>query len=80
RVVHHQGYERFDISVVEEAIMNNMPDHIKNAGPQAVSEYVSSYVNDIQTQMANLEPDDDFFHTDSVKIETAGGAGSKSMD
>lgn len=80
RAVHHQGWERFDITVVEEAIMNNMPDEIKTAGPEEVQRYVSSYVESIEDQMRHLEPDDDFFHTDSVQIDTAGGTMSKSLD
>lgn len=75
RAVHHQGWERFDITVVEEAIMNNMPDEIKMSGPDEVTRYVNSYVQDIQDQMRHLEPDDDFFHTDSVQIGTTGGTG-----
>lgn len=78
-VIRHQGYERFDISVVEEAIMNNMPEHIKSGGEEAISSYVSSYIADVQAQMNELEPDDDFFHTDSVKVDTVGGA-KGSMD
>lgn len=80
RAVHHQGWERFDIKVVEEAIMNNMPEEIKMAGPEEVTRYVNSYVESIQDQMRKLEPDDDFFHTDSVEIGTAGGTMSKSLD
>ncbi|MEP9408557.1 phage minor head protein [Peribacillus frigoritolerans] len=81
RAVHHQGWQRFDITVVEEAIMNNLPDEIKMAGPDEVSRYVSSYIQDIQDQMSHLEPDDDFFHTDSVQISTAGGGNNRgSMD
>jgi Phage Mu protein F like protein len=80
KVVHHQGYERFDISVVEEAIMENMPEYIKSGGPEEVSRYVASYIADIQNQMNSLEPDDDFFHTDSVKIDMVGGTTKGSMD
>ncbi|MGG1571607.1 phage minor head protein [Fictibacillus sp. NRS-1165] len=80
RAVHHQGYERFDISVVEEAIIQNMPEEVKSEGPEAIARYVSSYVDDIQYQMKNLEPDDDFFHTDSVQINTAGGTMKGSLD
>lgn len=79
RVVHHQGYERFDISVLEEAIINNMPEHIKSGGPSDIANYVSSYVDSIRDQMEQLEPDSDFFHTDSVKIDMVGGA-KGSMD
>ncbi|USK72671.1 phage minor head protein [Peribacillus asahii] len=80
KAVHHFGYERFDISVVEEAIINNLPEHIKSGGPEIIADYVASYVTDIQEQMMDLEPDDDFFHTDSVKIDTIGGSGGRSMD
>lgn len=79
RVVHHQGYERFDISVVEEAIINNMPEHIKSGGPNEISNYVASYVESIKEQMEQLEPDSDFFHTDSVNVDMVGGA-KGSMD
>lgn len=79
KVIHHQGYERFDISVVEEAIMKNIPNEIRH-DPVAVNSFVQSYIADVQRMMSELEPDDDFFHTDSVKVQTAGGAGGKSMD
>jgi len=79
RVVHHQGHPRFDISIVEEAIIENMPDHIKNQGPDAVREFVQSYISDVEEQMNNLEPDSDFFHTDSIKVDLAGGATAGQM-
>lgn len=80
KVIHHQGHQRFDIKVLEEAIIENMPDEIKIAGPERIREFVSSYVEDIRVQMANLEADDDFFHTDSVEIDMAGGAIGQSLD
>ncbi|MGP4063081.1 phage minor head protein [Halobacillus sp. H74] len=80
KVLHHQGHERFDISVVEESIIENMPDQVKSSGPQAIQEYVNSYIADVQSQMADLEPDDDFFHTDSINIDTAGGSQRATMD
>ncbi|MEM4997415.1 hypothetical protein WKH56_33005 [Priestia sp. SB1] len=79
KVVHHQGHPRFDISIVEEAIIENMPDYVKNQGPDAVREFVSSYIADVEEQMANLEPDSDFFHTDSIKVDLAGGTSSGQM-
>ena len=80
KVIHHQGHQRFDIKVLEEAIISNMPDEIKLAGPEAIRSFVTSYVSDVQAQMANLEPDDDFFHTDSIEIDMAGGAIGQSLD
>lgn len=80
KVIHHQGHQRFDIKVLEEAIIENMPDDIKLQGPDSVRSFVMGYVQDIQNQMQQLEPDDDFFHTDSVEIDMAGGAIGGSMD
>lgn len=80
KVIHHQGHQRFDIKVLEEAIIGNMPDEIKVQGPDSVRRFVSEYVTDIRNQMANLEADDDFFHTDSVEISMAGGAIGQSLD
>lgn len=79
RVIHHQGYERFDISIVEESIMNSLPDEIKHE-PDKVNAFVQAFVADIEKHFSELEPDTDFIHTDSVKVQTAGGAGGKSMD
>ncbi|KAB2328942.1 hypothetical protein F7731_23605 [Cytobacillus depressus] len=80
KVIHHQGHQRFDIKVLESAIIENMPDDIKFAGPDAVRDFVMNYVQDIQNQMEQLEPDADFFHTDSVEIDMAGGAIGHSLD
>lgn len=80
KVIHHQGHKRFDIKVVEEAIIENMPDEIKHQGPDAVRNFVMSYVQDIQNQMSQLEPDDDFFHTDSIEIDVAGGISGQTLD
>lgn len=79
RVIHHQGYERFDISIVEEAIMKALPDEIKH-NPEEINKFVQQFVGSIEEQFSKLDPDSDFIHTDSVKVSTAGGAGGKSMD
>lgn len=72
KVIHHQGYDRFDIEVVEEAILQNLPPHIASGSPEDINAYVQSYIRDVQEQMAKLEPDDDFYHTSSVKISSVG--------
>ncbi|GAB6743565.1 hypothetical protein bcgnr5412_59020 [Bacillus cereus] len=79
KVVHHQGHARFDISVVEEAIMKNIPPHIQGDA-EAVQQYVTNYIAEVQKMMSELKPDDDFFHTDSVTVEMTGGIQGKSMD
>lgn len=80
KVIHHQGYDRFDISVVEEAIIQNLPDHIKNGSPEDVQKYVTSYITDVQKQMESLQPDDDFYHTSSIEIKTVSGARNGTMN
>lgn len=79
KVIHHQGYDRFDISIVEEAIMENLPDHIKNSSPEEVQRYVTSYIEDVQKQMSELEPDDDFYHTSSIEIKSVGAQKNVSL-
>lgn len=79
RVIHHQGYERFDISIVEESVMQALPDEIKHE-PEKVAAFVHQFVGDMEKHFNELEPDSDFVHTESVKITTTGGAGGKSMD
>lgn len=79
-VAHNQGHARFDISVVEEAIMKNIPKPIQNKGQQAVMEFVENYISEIKKAFDELKPDDNFFHTDSVKVDMAGGTTGKSMD
>ncbi|MEH7114557.1 phage minor head protein [Neobacillus niacini] len=80
KVIHHQGYDRFDISIIEEAIMENLPDHIKNSSPEEVQKYVTSYIADVQKQMEDLQPDDDFYHTSSIEIKSVTGDRSGSMN
>lgn len=79
RVIHHQGYERFDISIVEEAIMKALPDEMKHDAAE-VEKFVQLFVGGVEKSFSEMEPDSDFIHTDSVKVSTAGGAGGKSMD
>lgn len=79
-VAHHQGHARLDISVVEEAIMKNIPQSILAQGQDAMMKFVSDYIGQIQAEFDSLKPDDNFFHTDSVKVDMVGGTNGKSMD
>jgi hypothetical protein len=80
QVAHHQGHARFDVSVMEEAILKNIPPQIASQGEAAVKSFVSSYISSIETSFKKLKPDDNFFHTDSVKVDMAGGTQGRSMD
>jgi hypothetical protein len=79
-VAHHQGHARFDISIMEEAILKNIPPSISAQGEVAVREFVMKYINDIEKKFKSLKPDDNFIHPDSVKVEMTGGTNGKSMD
>ncbi|MBO0962351.1 hypothetical protein J1P26_21850 [Neobacillus sp. MM2021_6] len=79
-VAHHQGHARFDISIMEEAILKNIPPSIAAQGETAVREFVMNYIKDIEAAFKGLKPDDNFIHPDSVKVEMAGGTNGKSMD
>jgi hypothetical protein len=79
-VAHHQGHARFDISIMEEAILKNIPPGIAAQGEEAVRQFVMKYISDIEAMFKRLKPDDNFIHPDSVKVEMAGGTAGKSMD
>jgi hypothetical protein len=79
-VAHNQGHARFDISVTEQAIMENIPPSIQAKGADAVREFVMNYIAEIEGGFKNLKPDDNFFHTDSVAINMVGGTNGKSID
>lgn len=79
-VAHHQGHARFDISVSSKAIVDNLPDSILNQGEDAVNEFIDTYMNGVEQAFENLEPDDDFYHADTMTVTTVGGTSGKSMD
>lgn len=79
-VAHHQGHARFDISIMEEAILKNIPPSIAAQGEEKVREFVMNYIADIERHFNNLKPDDNFIHPDSVKVDMVGGTNGKSMD
>jgi hypothetical protein len=79
-VAHHQGHARFDISIMEEAILKNIPPGIAAQGEEAVRQFVMKYISDIEAMFKRLKPDDNFIHPDSVKVEMTGGTNGKSMD
>jgi hypothetical protein len=80
KVAHNQGHARFDIKVIEKSIIDNIPQAVKQQGPKAVTEFVQAQIAQIEAGFTGLEPDDNFFHTDSVEVNTAGGTAGKSMD
>lgn len=78
-VAHHQGHARFDISVSSQALIDNMPEEVLR-DKEKTNEFVGNYMSAVEEAFADLEADDDFYHADTMKIETVGGTGGKSMD
>lgn len=72
QVVHNQGYPRFDITIVEEVLLNRMPITIRN-NEQKKQKWLNEKLQEIIDMYNNLEPDDSFVHYDSVEIGMAGG-------
>lgn len=79
-VAHNQGHARLDISVAEAAILENIPQEVKMKGAQAIADYAQAFVTSIENRFKQLKADDNFFHSDSVKVEMVGGTAGKSMD
>jgi hypothetical protein len=75
-VCHNQGYPRLDVSLLEEIILQNVPEHLKAAGKEdELRSFVDGFLTDLQSTYNTLEPDDTFIHWDWVKVTSVGGAG-----
>jgi hypothetical protein len=73
-VVHNQGYPRFDITILEQVLLNRMPVSIRN-NEEKKQKWLNDRLNEIINMYKSLDPDDSFVHYDSVKIDMVGGKG-----
>lgn len=78
-VAHHQGHARFDVSVTTDAIMQAIPQEILY-NEEEVDKFVTNYLDSVENQFQNISADGDFYHNDSINIETVGGTAGQSMD
>lgn len=76
-VVHNQGYPRFDITILEEVLLQRMPINVRN-NEEAKSKWLNERLLEIIDMYKDLNPDDAFVHFNSVGISTAGGGGKNS--
>lgn len=67
RVVAQQGYPRYDIEIVLDEALKQMPSAAANS-PAAQEQWLSSLVASIADYYAALEPDSAFTHTSAVKL------------
>lgn len=67
RVIAQQGYPRYDIEIVLDEALKQMPPAAKSS-PAAQEAWLSSLVDSIAGYYGNLEPDSAFVHTSGVKL------------
>lgn len=77
-VVHNQGYPRFDITILEEVLLQRMPIGIRN-NEQKKSEWLRDKLNEVIDMYNGLQPDDTFVHYDSIKMDMVGGKGGGTL-
>ncbi len=73
RVVSQQGYPRLDLEVISESLRQSMPDEAQD-DPEKQRAWVTAVINEIAAGYAQLEPDDAYVHTDTVKVNRPVGA------
>ena len=80
-VTHNQGYPRIDVSLLEEIVLQNTPEHMKAPGrDDELRAWVDGFLTDLQATYNSLNPDDAFIHWDWVKVTATGGAGGRAID
>jgi hypothetical protein len=67
RVIAQQGYPRYDIEIVLDEALKQMPTSAKN-NPAQQEAWLSSLVTQIATYYDALEPESAFAHTSAVKL------------
>jgi hypothetical protein len=71
------GVPRLDITIVEEVLMKQVPDAIKQ-DPVKLTEYRQQLLNNISASFANLTPQQNIIHSDSVTVQFLEQNGSRS--
>lgn len=67
RVIAQQGYPRYDIEIVLDEALKQMPAQAK-ANPSVQEAWLNTLVQTIAEYYADLEPDSAFTHTSAVKL------------
>lgn len=72
RVVSQQGYPRIDVELQLQALKDMMPANLED-DPDAMLAWVNKATKTFQDAYAELEPDDAYFHTDTIKVNNPVG-------
>lgn len=67
RIMQVTGYPRMELSVLEEVLLKNAPPAIKSDATKKDA-YVAAQITAISGAVGNLQPDQPFVHTDSIKV------------
>jgi hypothetical protein len=80
RIMQKTGYPRMEVTVVEEVLMKNAPENIRQ-DPNQMRAWMNARLTEIANGVANLRPDAAYIHFDAVeaKILNEGGP-AKSLD
>lgn len=69
RIMQITGFPRIDIKVLEETIVANAPESVKN-DPILMREWANERMNDVASTFASLRADQSFVHMDSIEVST----------
>jgi hypothetical protein len=73
RVVAQQGYPRIDIAISMEALAALMPEEGKGDDVYARA-FLDAAIVSVQTELAKLQPDDSYIHSDAITVNKPVGA------
>lgn len=81
KVLHNQGWPRYDISIALELAMQAAPPDVK-ADPEKLRKFLRAKITDLEGYFNDLKPDDSFIHFDDTTIKMVDGAtnGSRGID
>jgi hypothetical protein len=73
RVVAQQGYPRYDLVIVGDALKKLTPPNVLN-NPVEWKNWVETTIREVQDQYNRLEPDSAYIHTDAIQVNKPTGA------
>lgn len=65
--IHVNGWRKLDYSILEEAVLKNVPPEIR-ADDAKLNSFIQGQIEAVRTAYASIKPDENLVHTDSVKV------------
>lgn len=80
KVLHNQGWPRYDISILRESLLAMAPPEVKTDS-EKLTAFLNYWLNYVKGLYNSLEPDDSFIHFDDTTVNMNQGANaSRSLD